>query len=394
MQRNPLSRLALFGTVACSVMCSLTLLAGCGDKGAGGGGGASDTGPIKVGFYGDLTGSTATFGKSSQEGIELALEEINKQPPLGRPLELISEDDQGKPQNATTAVNKLTSQDQVVAVLGEVASSRSLAAAPTCQNAKIPMITPASTNPEVTRVGDYIFRICFIDPFQGSVMAKFALGTLKAKRAAILWDVKNDYSKGLQQFFKETFTAGGGQVVSEPSFSEGDTNFDAQLNTIKQAKPDVIFVPGYYTEVGTIARQARDQGITIPLLGGDGWDSPKLFEGAGNALEGCYMSNHYSAESDAPEVQTFIAAYKAKFGGKVPDAMAALGFDAAKILADAITRAGGTDSEKLRDAIGQTKDYSGVTGKITLDDKRNANKAAVVMRIKGKEFKYVETVNP
>jgi len=360
----------------------------------GGGGGGGGTGSILVGYYGDLTGDTATFGTSTKEGIELAVEEINRQPPLGRPIEIRTEDDQGKSEQAVSVVTKLIAQDRVVAVLGEVASTNSLAGAQVCQREGIPMITPASTNPQVTQVGDFISRVCFIDPFQGSVMAKFAYNTLKARRAAVLWDNKSDYSKGLLQFFKETFKSLGGQITSEPSFAKGDSDFNPQLNAIKQTRPDVIFVPGYYTEVGTIARQARDLGITVPLLGGDGWDSPKLFESAGNALEGCYFSNHYSSESEDPRVQGFISAYKAKFGGKVPDAMAALGYDAAKVLAAAIEKAASTDPSALKDAIAQTKDFPGVSGNITLDGERNANKPAVVMQVRGKGYKYVETVQP
>jgi branched-chain amino acid transport system substrate-binding protein len=367
-------------------------LAGCPNGPAGAGGNGS--GGILVGYYGDLSGATATFGTSTKEGIDLAVEEINQDPPLGRPIEIRSEDDQGKSEQAASVVTKLITQDQVAAVLGEVASSNSLAAAPICQRERIPMITPASTNPQVTQVGDYVFRVCFIDPFQGNVMAKFARNTLKASRAAILWDVKSDYSKGLKDFFRQTFTQLGGQIVSEPSYSQGDSDFNAQLNAIKGTRPDVIFIPGYYTEVGTIARQARDQGIRVPLIGGDGWDSPKLFEGAGSALEGCYFSNHYSAESEDERVRNFISAYQSKFGGKTPDAMAALGYDAAKILAEAIKRAGSTDPAALRDAIAQTKDFAGVTGNITLDENRNATKPAVVLQVKGESFKYVETVEP
>jgi branched-chain amino acid transport system substrate-binding protein len=384
-----LRKIALLGLAGCAA----ALLCGCRPNGGGGGASAS-SGTVLVGYYGDLTGDTATFGTSTREGLELALDEINQDPPLGRKLEIRAEDDAGKSEQAVSVVTKLITQDQVAAVIGEVASSNSLAAAPVCQREKVPMITPASTNPQVTQVGDFISRICFIDPFQGGVMAKFAANTLKAKKAAILWDAKSDYSKGLREFFKNTFTQLGGQIVAEPSFSKGDSDFNAQLNSIKGADPDVIFVPGYYTEVGTIARQARDQGITVPLIGGDGWDSPKLFEGAGKALEGCYFSNHYSAENQAPAVQNFIKAYKAKYSGKTPDAMAALGYDAGKILADAIKRAGGTDSSALRDAIAQTKDFAGVTGTITLDENRNATKPAVVLQVKGNEFKFVETVEP
>jgi branched-chain amino acid transport system substrate-binding protein len=376
-----------------SILVSLAglVVAGCP---AGSGGGAGGTGPILVGYYGDLTGDTATFGKSTQEGIELALEEINKEPPLGRVLELRAEDDQGKSEQAVSVVTKLISQDQVVAVLGEVASTNSLAGAQVCERESIPMITPASTNPQVTQVGEYISRVCFIDPFQGSVMAKFAFNTLKAKSAAVLWDNKSDYSKGLLQFFKQTFQELGGRIVAEPSYAKGDSDFNAQLNAIKQKNPDVIFVPGYYTEVGTIGRQARDLGIRVPLLGGDGWDSPDLFKGAGDALEGCYFSNHYSSESKDERVQGFIAAFKAKFDGRVPDAMAALGYDAAKVLADAIKRAGSTDAAALKDAIAQTKDFPGVSGNITLDAERNASKPAVVMQVSGKGYKYIETVQP
>lgn len=380
-----------------SAAAAVAALSGCPPPNKGGGtGGPSGSGgsSIVVGYYGDLTGDTATFGTSTKEGIDLAVSEINQKPPLGKNLEIRTEDDQGKSEQAVSVVTKLITQDQVVAVLGEVASSNSLAAAPICQRNTIPMITPASTNPQVTQVGDYVFRICFIDPFQGSVMAKFAAKTLKAKRAAILWDVKSDYSKGLTQFFKETFTRAGGQVVAEPSYAKGDSDFNAQLNAIKGAKPDVIFVPGYYTEVGTIARQARDQGIKVPLIGGDGWDSPKLFESAGQALEGCYFSNHYSTENKDPRVQNFIKAYKARYNGKDPDAMAALGYDAAKILAAAIERAGGTAGAALRDAIAQTKDFPGVTGNITLDPNRNATKPAVVLQVRGKGYKYMETVSP
>ena len=375
------------------LVAAVMALSGC-PSGGGGGASASGGGTVLVGYYGDLTGNTATFGTSTKEGIDLAVEEINQNPPLGRKLEIRTEDDQGKADQAASVVTKLITQDQVAAVIGEVASSNSLAAAPICQREKVPMITPASTNPEVTRVGDYVFRICFIDPFQGSVMAKFARNTLKAADAAILTDVKSDYSRGLTQFFRETFTGAGGKIVAEQSYSGGDTNFTAQLSSLKAASPDVIFVPGYYNEVGTIGRQARSLGIKVPLIGGDGWDSPKLFESAGTALEGCYFSNHYSAEADDPAVQNFITKYKAKYNGKVPDAMAALGYDAAKILADSITRAGGTDGAALRDAIAQTKDYAGVTGKISLNEERNATKPAVVLQVKGKGYTYVETVQP
>ena len=243
----------------------------------------------------------------------LALDEINANGGLlGKKVRVITEDNQSKPEESVTAVLKLIKQDQVSAVVGEVASSRTLAAAPTCQGNGIPLLSPASTNPKVTQVGDYIFRACFIDPFQGSTMAKFAVERLGAKRIAILTDTKNDYSVGLTQFFRETARKLGAEIVAEESYSEGDIEFKAQLTAIKADNPDVLFVPGYYTECALIARQARELGLTVPLLGGDGWDSPKTVEIGGKAVEGVYITNHYSAEDQRPEVQKFIADYRAE----------------------------------------------------------------------------------
>jgi branched-chain amino acid transport system substrate-binding protein len=303
------------------------------------------------------------------------------------------EDDQGRPEEAQTVVTKLITKDQVIAVLGEVASSRSLAAAPVAQQNGIPMISPSSTNPKVTEVGDYIFRVCFIDPFQGLVMAKFAVNTLKIKDVAILRDIKNDYSVGLADVFVENFKKMNGNIVSDESYSEGDTDFSAQLTSIKSRNPQAIFVPGYYTEVGLIARQAKKLGLSVPLMGGDGWDSPKLIEIGGEALNGSYYSNHYSVDDPSPAIQKFVADYKARYN-EVPDALAGLGFDSAQILFDAIRRAGSTEPDKIRDAIAQTRDFPGVTGNITLDEYRNAVKPAVVLEVKDGKLQYVETINP
>jgi branched-chain amino acid transport system substrate-binding protein len=258
------------------------------------------------------------------------------------------------------------------------------------------MITPSSTNPKVTEVGDYISRVCFIDPFQGSVMAKFAANSLKAKSAAILGDVNSDYSKGLTTFFEEEFTKLGGKIVAKEAYTQTDPDFKGQLTKIRNLNPDVIYIPGYYGQVGIIAKQARELDMTMPLLGGDGWDSPELWKLGGAALKNAYMSNHYSADNPAPEIQNFVKAYTAKFNVK-PDAIAALAYDAAKILADAIKRAGGaSDSAKLKDAINATKDFPGVTGKITLDASRNAVKPAVVLECDAAAaaFKYKETIAP
>lgn len=369
--------------------------ASCVQKGGDTNNGATGN-TIKVGVYGDLTGQTASFGKSTKQGIELAVDEINAAGGVnGKKIELVVEDDQGTPEKAKTVISKLINQDKVQAVLGEVASSNSLAAAPVAQEAKVPMISPSSTNPKVTEIGDYISRVCFIDPFQGGVMAQFASKTLNAKTAAILGDVNSDYSKGLTQYFEEGFTKAGGKIVAKESYTQQDPDFKAQLTKIRELNPDVIYVPGYYGQVGIIAKQARELGMKQPLLGGDGWDSPDLWKLGGEALRPAYITNHYSADNPAPEIQNFVKNYKAKFG-EVPDSLAALAYDAAKILADAIKRAGTTDSAKLKDAINSTKDFAGVTGSITLNAERNAVKPAVVLELNPAEskFNYKETIYP
>ena len=353
------------------------------------------SGVIKVGEFASLTGKEAAFGNSSHKGTLLAIDELNaKGGVLGRKLDLISEDNRTTPGESATIVKKLIARDNVVAVLGEVASGRSLEAAPICQTNHVPMISPSSTNPGVTETGDYIFRVCFTDPFQGKLLADFARKTLKATRAALLTDVAAPYSVGLAQYFKEPFIANGGTILIEQKFNSGDKDFKAQLTAIKAANPEVIFVPSYYTEAGLIARQARDLGITVPLFGGDGWEAPELIQIGGKALEGTYYSTHYSPENKDPLVQSFVTSFKAKFNNEVPDAMAALGYDSAMVLVDAIRRAGSTEGSKVRDALAATKDFPGVTGKTTLDANRNASKSAVIITIKDGQFKYVETIAP
>ena len=368
-------------------------LAGC--KPSSTGAGAGDT--IKVGEFASLTGSEAAFGRASHNGTQLAVEQINAGGGvLGKKLELITEDDQSKDGESGTAVKKLISHDRVVAILGEVASIRSLEAAPICQQYKVPQISPSSTNPKVTQIGDYIFRVCFIDPFQGTVMARFAAKTLGVKRVAVLTDVGSTYSVGLADYFKKAFTENKwGDIVVEQKFTKDDKDFRAQLTAIKSQNPDAIFVPGYYTQVTLIALQARELGITVPLFGGDGWEAPELIQGPGaaEALEGCYFSTHFSPDQDVPKIKQFVADYQKEFG-MVPDAMAALGYDSALALADAIKRANSTDGSKIRDALATLKDLDGVTGKTTLDADRNAQKPAVIIGIKGGKFVYKETVNP
>jgi len=373
------------------IACLLSALA-CERK--GGGGTTSNTGPIVVGYYGDLSGRTSNFGQSTKEGALMAADEINKAGGInGRQLQVLAEDDEGRPEKAATVVTKLIDQDKVVALIGEVASGNTLAAAPKAQAAKVPMISPSSTNPAVTQVGDYIFRVCFIDPFQGEVMAKFAANTLKAKKAAIMLDFNSPYSRGLTEFFEASFTKLGGQIVNKQSYTQGDRDYKGQLTAIRSGSPDVIYVPGYYGEVGVIAKQAQQLGIKAPLLGGDGWDATQLWELGGDALNGDFISNHYSIDDPAPAIQKFVTEYQARYSKK-PDALAALGYDAMQVLADGLRKAGTTEGPKLRDAIAQTKGFPGVTGAITLDAQRNAVKPAVVLKLQDKKYIYQETIYP
>lgn len=375
------------GPILLAALSLLVFAGGCGKSGP------SNT--IKVGEYASLHGTEAAFGQSSHKGTALAVEQINAAGGvLGKKIDLITEDNESKAGESATIVKKLITRDHVVAVLGEVASGRSLEAAPICQENKIPMISPSSTNPKVTQTGDYIFRVCFTDPFQGKLLAEFAKKTLKAKRIAMLNDVAAPYSVGLAQYFKEPFVADGGEIVAEQKYSGGDKDFKAQLTAIKADNPDAIFVPGYYTEVGLIVLQARQLGITVPIFGGDGWEAPQLAETAGSALDGTYYSTHYSPEDTSPLVQNFVKAFRERYNGETPDAMAALGYDSAMVLADAIKRAGTTDSAKLRDAIAATKDLPCVTGKLTLDADRDPTKSAVIVTYKDSKLKYVETISP
>lgn len=368
------------------------LLAGCKQQGGAGSGATGDT--IPVGEYASLTGKEAAFGQSSHKGTLLAIEEINKAGGvLGKQINLITEDTQSKQGESATGVRKLISRDNVVAILGEVASGRSLEGAGVCQPAGIPMISPSSTNPKVTQAGNYIFRVCFDDRFQGKLLAKFGLENLNARKVAVLSDAAAAYSVGLAEYFRENFIAGGGTIVVDQRYTGGDKDFRAQLTAIRAAAPDAIFVPGYYTDVGLIVSQARQLGITIPLFGGDGWEAPQLLEIGGDALEGTYYSTHFFYDSDDPAVQEFVTKFRERFN-ETPDAMAALGYDSARVLADAIRRAGSTDPDKIRDAIAATKDFPGATGKTTIDENRNASKPAVIITVEDGQFKYLQTITP
>ena len=348
---------------------------------------------VVIGGVAPLTGEAATFGVSTKNGYDLAVAEWNaKGGVLGKQVKLVFADDKGDPAEGATVYTKLIEQDKACAIVGTVMSKVSLAGAPICQAAKIPMIATASTNPKVTGVGNFVFRACFIDPFQGTVGAKFAFDDLKAKKAACIFDVGNDYTKGLSEFFKTKFTALGGEVVGFEGHATGTSDFKAQLTKVLAAKPDVLYVSDYYSDVAIIAKQARELGFKGPLVGGDGWDSPKLVEIAGPAIEGCFFTNHYAKEDKSPIVQEFVKKYTDKYKAS-PDALAALAYDATNIMLDAINRAGSTDGTAIQGALVKT-DLKVVTGQVKFDGERNPVKSAVIIELKGGQQVYKTTVAP
>ena len=352
------------------------------------------TGDIPVGVYAALTGDQASFGNATVQGVKLAAEEINAAGGvLGRKIKLVIEDDQGRPDQAASVVTKLITSDNVIAVIGENSSNNSLAAAPICQSNKVPMISPSSTNPAVTERGDYIFRVCFTDPYQGKALAFFVKNNLKLDSAAILLDKKNDYSVGLAQFFEKEYVALGGRITGTQSYAGGDTEFRPQLTTLKRGNPQVLFIPGFYTEVGQIAIQARDLGYTVPMVGGDGWDSPTVIEIGGKSIDGSYFSDHYFVGDPRPLVQQFVSKIQQRHG-KRPEANAALGYDALKIFAAAATRAGSLDRAAIRDQIAATKEYDGVSGLITMGADRNPIKPVAMIKIENGQMGFAGWVKP
>ncbi len=370
------------------------LISGCNNLGVG------DSKEIKVGGNFELTGGVANFGKQTSNGVLLAFKEANaKGGVLGKKITLVLADNKSEPSEATNAITKLITQDKVVAVLGPVASSNVLATLQVGEDNKVPVLTATGTNTKITvddngKTRPYAFRSCFIDPFQGTVMANFASKTLQSKRAVIYVDNSSDYSKGLSQAFEEGFTKNGGTIIGKEGFLQKDQDFKATLTKIKAMNPDVIFIPAYYEEVGKIAKQAREMGITVPLLGTDGWDDPKVVEIAGAAaLNNGFFSNHYSPQDTDPRVVNFVQAYKQEYGQE-PSALAALGYDAALMLIDAINRAGSTEPQKIREALEQTQNLQLVTGLISLDASHNPIKSAVVIEMKDGKQVFKEKVNP
>ncbi|RAV01431.1 ABC transporter substrate-binding protein [Paenibacillus sp. YN15] len=387
---------------ATALVLTVAPLAGCGEKKENSASGGDTGGTIKIGANFEMTGGQASFGNSSMKGLKLAVNEINAAGGvLGKQLELIQADNASKSEEATRAAQKLISNDKVVALIGPVTSTNTLGAVPVAQEKKVPLITTSATNPKVTvdertnKVNEYVFRVCFIDPFQGKVAADFASKELKAKNAAIYLDSSSDYSKGLQKFFKETFTKNGGTIVAEESYQQKDTDFKAVLTRIKEKNPEFIYVPGYYEEVGKIVKQARELGIKAPIMGGDGWDSPQLLEIAGkDALNNTYLSNHYAADDSSAEIKKFVEAFKKENNNETPDSLAALGYDAVNMLVDAIKRANSTDPQKITDALAQTKDLKLATGSLTLNETHDPVKSAVVLEYKDGKQVFKAKVNP
>jgi branched-chain amino acid transport system substrate-binding protein len=345
---------------------------------------------MRVGEVDPLSGGVSQFGIGCHRGFLLAFDQINAEGGvLDQKIELVSEDDQSKPGQSATAVRKLITQDKVVAILGDATSSATLEAAPIAQSNKIPMLTPTATNPRITEVGDFIFRVCFLDEFQGRMLARFAREKLKAQKIFTLTDVKQDYSVDLLKFFKDEFTKLGGTIVGEQSYATGDTDFRAQLTPIRAAKPDAVYVPGYYQEVALIVKQGRQIGLTMPFIGCDGWANQALIEIGGKAVNGCFFTNHFSPDDQSPVVKNFVAKYQEKYG-TLPDTFSALGYDAARLLSGAIQRAGSTDPAAVRDALAQTADFQGVTGQISFDANRNASKPGLIVTVKDGKFEVAE----
>ncbi len=354
---------------------------------------------IILGANYEMTGALAAVAKQTVNGINLAIKQTNEQGGvLGKQIKLIIADNKSEPSESANAITKLIKNDNVKLVFGSVASSNVLATVQIAHDSKIPLITATATNPSVTmeqdQVRPYVFRTCFIDPFQGEVMANFAAKSLQAKNAVMYIDSSSDYSKGLAKIFAEKFIANGGMIIGEESFLQKDQDFKSTLTKIKAINPDVVFIPAYYEEVGKIIRQAREIGIKSQLIGTDGWDDPKLIEIAGlSAVEGTFFSNHYSPQDQDPKVVEFVKAYKAEYNQE-PSALAVLGYDCALVVIDAIKRAGSDDPEKIRQALEETKKLQITTGLLSIDNNHNPIKSAVVVEIKNGQQIFKEKINP
>ncbi|NSL52828.1 ABC transporter substrate-binding protein [Calidifontibacillus erzurumensis] len=382
------------------------LLAGCSGGGqdtapsGSSGGGSGDAEVIKIGANLELSGGVASYGQSIAEGVDLAIEEINASGGIdGKKLEVVKVDNKSEAAEATNAAIKLTSQDKVTAIIGAATSGNTVAQAQIANDTNTILLTPSGTSPNVTvgedGLNEYVFRMCFIDPFQGTVAANFAANELGVRKAAIFADSASDYAKGLAASFKETFEAAGGTIVAEEAYVAKDTDFRSTLTRIKGQNPEFVFIPGYYEEVGLIIKQAREMGLNVPFMGADGWDSPKLIELAGaENLNNTFITNHYSSEDPDEKIQNFVTKFKEKYNGKSPDAFNALGYDSVYLLADAIKRAGSTDPVAIKDALAATKDLSLVTGIVTIDENHNPVKSATVLEYVDGKQTFKTKVNP
>lgn len=381
------------------------VLAGCsgGQNSSGGnsGGGDAKGDTIKIGANLELSGEVASYGQSISEGMELAIEEINDSGGVdGKKIKVVKVDNKSDNAEAASAATRLTSQENVLAIIGAATSGNTIAQAQIANDTKTILLSPSGTAPNVTEnedgsINEYVFRTSYIDPFQGTVAANFAAKELSVKTAAIYSDSASDYAKGLAAAFKETFQKAGGKIVAEESYVAGDTDFRSTLTRIKSANPEFVFIPGYYEEVGLIVKQARESGVTVPLMGADGWDSPTLVDLAGkDALNNTFITNHYSTQDPDTKIQEFVTKFKEKYKDKSPDAFNALGYDSVYLLVDAIKRAGSLDREAVKDALAETKDISLVTGVVTIDKKHNPIKSATILEYVDGEQKFKAKVDP
>ncbi len=381
------TRIASFALVLVGIA---GLLAGCG---------SSTSKDIKIGMVYELTGNTASYGTSAANGAKLAFKEINASGGvLGKQIQIVTADNKGEPSESANAMTKVITQDKVIAVTGFTVSSCGIAASAVAEDNKMPFVAAATVNPGVTvdqrtgKVKEYTFRACFIDSFQGTVGANFALNGLKVKKAAIMTDSASDYSKGLTKIFKDAFTAGGGQILIEEAYLQKDQDYKSVLTKIKAQNPELLYIPGYYEDVGKIIKQARELGITVPILGADAWDSPTLVDlGGPQALNNTYFTNFYSVEDKNPTSNAFVEAYKKEYG-QIPDSMAAMGYDAAKLLVDAIKRANSTDANKIREALAATQNFLSVSGDMKLNATHDAVRGVVIIELKDGKQVYRETV--
>jgi branched-chain amino acid transport system substrate-binding protein len=353
---------------------------------------------IRIGLITPLSGDVKTFGESVRNSFLIAVEEANARGGVvGMKITYVVQDDKNDPTEAANVANLLVNQQRVKAIVGSVTSKTTIPVSDIIQSARIPTISPTATNPKVTvadgKRKDYMFRACFIDPFQGTVMAKFSRETLKGKSAAVLYDASNDYSKGIAEIFRDTFRKQGGKVAAFESYGKDDVDFSALLTKVKASGADVLFLPDYYNKVGLIAKQVREKGLNVRLVGPDGWDSPDLVKIAGSAIEGGYFSNHYSPDDRRPEVVAWVKKYKERHG-QVPDALGTLAYDATNLLLEAIRKAGSDDPKKIRDALASIKDFKAVSGKSTMGRDGDMIKSAAILKIEGGRQKFVKMVNP